>query len=486
MHSPARRRELGSFYTPVDVAERLVAIALDGIEGAPVVCDPSCGDGVFLLAAARALEARGLDRSRIALDLLWGVDVDARAVDAASEAIAAWAGVSPGDHLRVADGLDDLGWSARFDVVVGNPPFLNQLQRATVRARPTRWDECSGAYTDTAFLFMLVGLDLVRDGGRVVLVQPQSFAAARDAAGVRDAIGARGAVTGMWTCDELVFDASVRVCAPVIERGASPAHAVPRWHGREVTEAAPVATPSSDTWSRLLVRADEAPAVDLVATDRLGSIASATAGFRDQFYGLTDHVVDREDADEHEWPRLVTCGAIDPAACTWGARSVRYAGRRWQHPRVDVAGIGDAAVRQWVLDRLVPKVVLATQTKVLEAAVDVEGTWVPSTPVIAVHAAPDALFRVLAVLLAPPVSAWAASGFAGTALASDAIKLSARQVLEAPLPVHEAPWAEAASALCAGDVYRAGALMTTAYNADDDVFEWWTRRLPVARAVTTQ
>jgi hypothetical protein len=71
---------------------------------------------------------------------------------------------------------------------------LNQLERATVRERPTRWDECAGPYTDTAFLFVLVGLDLVRDGGRVVLVQPQSLAAARDAAGVRDAVAARGAV----------------------------------------------------------------------------------------------------------------------------------------------------------------------------------------------------------------------------------------------------------------------------------------------------
>ena len=33
MLSPARRRALGAFYTPVDVAERLVTIALDGLRG---------------------------------------------------------------------------------------------------------------------------------------------------------------------------------------------------------------------------------------------------------------------------------------------------------------------------------------------------------------------------------------------------------------------------------------------------------------------
>ena len=106
MLSPARRRELGAFYTPVDVAERLVAIALDGVDGAPLVCDPSCGDGVFLLAAGRALEARGIARDRIARDLLWGIDVDADAVRATRAAITAWAGVSPDDHVLVGDGLD--------------------------------------------------------------------------------------------------------------------------------------------------------------------------------------------------------------------------------------------------------------------------------------------------------------------------------------------------------------------------------------------
>ncbi|MEY2571091.1 MAG: Methylase, partial [Acidimicrobiaceae bacterium] len=55
MLSAARRRELGAFYTPVDVAARLVAIALDGLGGTPLVCDPACGDGAFLLATGHAL-----------------------------------------------------------------------------------------------------------------------------------------------------------------------------------------------------------------------------------------------------------------------------------------------------------------------------------------------------------------------------------------------------------------------------------------------
>ena len=46
---------------------------------------------------------------------------------------------------------------------------------------------------------------------------------------------------------------------------------------------------------------------------------------------------------------------------------------------------------------------VATQTKVVEAAPDPTGEWIPSTPVLAVHAETgDDLWRALAVLLAPP------------------------------------------------------------------------------------
>jgi hypothetical protein len=476
MLSPTRRRELGAFYTPVDVADRLVAIALEGASRAPIVCDPSCGDGVFLLAAGRALAAQGMAPDQIARDLLWGIDVDADAADAARRAITAWAGVSPGDHVMVGDGLADVGWAGHFDVVVGNPPFLNQLERATVRDRATRWSAAAGPYADTAFLFLLAGLDLVRVGGRVVLVQPQSIAAARDAAAIRDAVLSGGALTGMWTCNEFVFDASARVCAPVVVKGTPQPDHVERWRDRGVVATTPIRWERSATWSRVLVRPNAAPPVAIDGPDTLARIASATAGFREQFYGLVPYVVDRADADDRSFPRLVTCGVIDPGRSAWGERSLRFAGRRWQHPRVDLAAMPDGPLQRWVVDRLVPKVVLATQTKVLEAVIDDDGTWVPSTPVIAVRPNEDALAPVAAVLLAPPVSAWAASRYAGVALASDAIKLSARQVLQIPLPSRMDDWESAAAALLAGDLLGAGRLMTTAYGCDDDVFEWWANR----------
>jgi hypothetical protein len=217
---------------------------------------------------------------------------------------------------------------------------------------------------------------------------------------------------------------------------------------------------------------DPPPPVVLDGAHRLGTLASATSGFRDQFYGLSGAVVDEPDGDR---PKLVTCGVIDPARCDWGARPVRFARRRWAHPRVDIDALAPP-LRRWVDDRLVPKVVLATQTRILEAAIDHDGSWVPSTPVIAVHGGVEDLPAIASVLLAPPVSAWAMTHYGGTALASDAIKLSAKQVGTIPLPTDDEEWRQGAVAVAAGDLEAGAGHMTAAYGCDPAVTGWWTNR----------
>jgi hypothetical protein len=185
-------------------------------------------------------------------------------------------------------------------------------------------------------------------------------------------------------------------------------------------------------------------------------------------------VIDEPDGD---LPLLITSGLVDVARVRWGECATRFGGRRYAHPRVDPEHLTGPLAR-WMAQRLVPKVVVATQTKVVEAAVDRDGRWVPSTPVISVHTGVDHLWHVAAVLTAPGVSAWALRHYGGAALNPDAIKLSARQVLDAPLPADEVAWDEGARALAAGRILEAGRAMSRAFGTGEDVFEWWSARLP--------
>jgi len=324
-----RRRAQGLHVTPGWLADDLAGRALPGPRGpearpgGPTVCDPACGGGAFLLAAARRLHRLGIDRRGIVRDLLWGADIDPVGLAAAEAVLALWAGEAPPPgRLVVADPLvgGAEAWptspAAGFDAVVGNPPFQNQLGRATARTDGdrrglrARYGAAVRAYTDTAWLFLLLGCDLVRPGGRVVLVQPQSVVAARDAAAVRDAVADRADLQDLWLDGERVFAAAVRVCAPVLERRAAPPPGGPERP-----------TPAGE-WGRAWAQAAALPPVDLATAGggTLGGRAAILAGFRDQYYGLAGAVRERDELPVGSLlAPLVTSGALDWAACSWAS-----------------------------------------------------------------------------------------------------------------------------------------------------------------------
>jgi hypothetical protein len=521
------RRRAGRFYTPQGVAERLVALAVDDLPMSrrrrATVCDLSVGSGVFLLAAAERLEAEGCSRRDVVADLLWGCDLDPAAVALTRAALRDWAAAAGAPvaprHLVVGDGLEppsDL-WPdvppAGFELVVGNPPFQSQLARDTARSaadlprRRERFGEVVTPYVDTAALFLVAAAWAAAPGGRVLQILPESVLATRDAGAARAAVAEVCTLRGFWRSDGPVFDAVVDVCAPLFARSRSSSGRVPRWNGRDVEPASPIdlrpgGLAGGASWSALLATDDAPTGFELDTPDRLASIATATAGFRDQYYGIVPHVRESSAPDRERGVRLVTAGAIDPLRCRWSDAPSRFAGASWQAPVVDLAALerDDAPLARWARLRLVPKVVLATQTRVLEPVVDAEGSWWPSVPTISVEPIDGAdLWRIGAVLAAPPVTAWALARSRGSALARDAIKLSAAQVLEVPLPVDEEAWRRGAAAAERGqraaeagrpERWRAaledlGEAMTAAYGAPAALQEWWLGRLPPWRPGAT-
>jgi SAM-dependent methyltransferase len=477
----AGRKVSGSFYTPGWLVDRLLDEALVPLlrRGERVrVLDPACGTGAFLVPAAQRIAAvTGLPMAE-AVRCVEGVDLDPVAVDIARFLLWLEAPRVPVAELesrvRVGDGLL-LEADPAYDVVVGNPPFLNQLRTATTR--PARIDGV-GAYTDTSAVFLLRSAALVREGGRVGLVQPLSVLAARDAAPVRDQLAAEGSVVSLWASDRPAFPGTpVLTCAPVWERGR--------------------AGGVGADWSVLAAPSFGIPAVSLPEEyGVVGDLGPCTADFRDQFYGLVPFVRDSSGVVGPDQAALVTTGLIEPAECRWGRESTRFAKQRFAAPVVDLAALrAEGSLSSWAASRLVPKVLVATQGAVLEGVVDVSGGWLPSVPTLACMPAPDRLWHVLAVLLAPPVVAHAAARYLGTGLTARAIKLSAKQLATLPLPGDRDAWdrgaalARAAQEAESDDVRRrllaaCAAQMCTAYGVGDgEVADWWADRAGVSGEV---
>jgi hypothetical protein len=538
------RKRSGSFYTPSDVVERLLDISLQPIleraahEGSEVVAalrviDPACGSGNFLVAAARRIERKLVELGASAEaaasaafgDCVVGIDIDSTAVELCRSSLRqgsrGWADetaiqrqVLCADALAITTEeslLPERGrtWQqlfeslstsrSGFDLVVGNPPFLSQLSSETARDTVysddlrKRLGPSVAGLTDTAVLFLLLSTAIARtDGGTVCLIQPMSLLSTRDARMARSDLLERCALESLWLCEERVFDASVQVCAPVLVRGTSSGTTI-LYNRRSFDPAgsSPAPAPADVTWSRLLALGKGLPDREFATDGSVRDVATATADFRDQYYGLRGCVIDDASADDDQFPPLVTSGLVDPAVVLWGERSTRFDKHGFDHPRVDLEKL-TPELRKWAAERLRPKVLLATQTKVLEAVVDDQGRYLPSVPVISISAEdPSLLWKIGVLLTSPPVTLIAAVRHLGAALSSDALKLGAKDVLDLPLPADQNAWEQAAqlfrsaSLSCEAaerrELLTAGAkLMCTAFGlpGDEELLSWWAERLP--------
>lgn len=146
---PEERIALGQYYTRPELADLIAALAVDG--DSDKVLDPALGTGTFLLRIHDRCERAGNLSSADILDDLWGVDISAFAAELAvinlcrknlanpvnfpKVAVRDFFDLSATDTLSFPPAKQALGQPARvdvplprFDVVIGNPPYVRSQQ----------------------------------------------------------------------------------------------------------------------------------------------------------------------------------------------------------------------------------------------------------------------------------------------------------------------------------------------------------------------
>lgn len=191
----AVRGAQGQFFTPQN-AVRLLVDLIDPQPGERII-DPACGAGGFLSHAARHLRAKGVGMERIA-EQIHGIDKDRYLTSLAAAHVCLVtlrpARVYCADSLAWAPGdggafplRDDLG---AFDVVITNPPFGNRIVAASKeaqrgfdlgfkwkRTRDHGWVRTHKLQPSVSpqILFIERCLSMVRPGGRIGIVVPESL-----------------------------------------------------------------------------------------------------------------------------------------------------------------------------------------------------------------------------------------------------------------------------------------------------------------------
>ncbi|HWI63541.1 MAG TPA: TaqI-like C-terminal specificity domain-containing protein [Symbiobacteriaceae bacterium] len=165
-------RATGAYYTENRVVGYMLSRAGEYLPGLRDVIDPACGSGAFLAAfSGRPVRLVGVDADPVALAMC-GRNV-------------------PSAELVHADALlEDV--PSGFDLCIGNPPYISSGLRGAAshdrelqRQLKARYPRTAQYKLNTYPLFIERGLQLVREGGILGYIVPDSFLSGRYFEGLR-------------------------------------------------------------------------------------------------------------------------------------------------------------------------------------------------------------------------------------------------------------------------------------------------------------
>jgi adenine-specific DNA methylase len=198
----------GGYYTPPDLAAFLARWVK---EISPKrVLEPSCGDGVFFSALAKVQGFKKASVVGFELDPDEAAKADARARDVGLTG----ATIHSEDFLQWAiDHFVDR--SARFDAVVGNPPFVRyQYLPEPFQFRAEQiFDGLElpfTKHTNAWVPFLLASMALLRPGGRLAMVVPSEIIHVTHAQSLRSYLGRECRRLVIVDPEELWFDGTLQ------------------------------------------------------------------------------------------------------------------------------------------------------------------------------------------------------------------------------------------------------------------------------------
>lgn len=177
----------GGYYTPSDLAAFMVHWAKE--IGPRRILEPSCGDGAFFDALAQVKDFREAAVIGFELDTEEATKALSRACDVGLNNIQ----VHPEDFLQWALHRLDAA-DARFDAVVGNPPFVRyQYLPRQFQVRAESIFRQLGLpftkHTNAWVPFILASMALLRPGGRLAMVVPSEIIHVTHAQSLRSYLG---------------------------------------------------------------------------------------------------------------------------------------------------------------------------------------------------------------------------------------------------------------------------------------------------------
>ncbi|MGI5868300.1 MAG: N-6 DNA methylase [Kiritimatiellia bacterium] len=202
---PSATKLRGGYYTPSSVAEWLTKWAIRS--GSDCVLEPSCGDGVFLTAAVKAIKNKNSQQKKRPIQIT-AIEIIKEEADKARALAPEWATVINDDFFKW---LDNHIKEPQFDVVLGNPPFIRyqnfpepsrSIAMSILQAQGMRPNRLTNIWAP----FVLGAMLTLREGGRLAMVIPAEVMQVAYAGQLRQRLVDSFRRITIYACNEMFFE----------------------------------------------------------------------------------------------------------------------------------------------------------------------------------------------------------------------------------------------------------------------------------------
>lgn len=347
--SPGLRKQRGAFFTPYEIADFTAGWALADRADSRVL-DPTSGEGVFLLAAARHLRRAGADASGLK-DQMFGVDIHAGSLQETGALLArddAAATLIESDFFAQPTPAQLGGQVPWVDAVIGNPPFVRyqehrgETRRRSLAAALAQGVRLTGLASSWAAL-LVHACAFLKPEGRVAMVLPAELLTVGYAEPIRRWLGERFAAVHLVLFEELQFADAAEQVVLLVARGSGGCGALALHQVRDAAElttkhvfdAEPVAFGRpEDKWTDLLLPLQRRSLfrsvtdrafhrLDTYGTPELGTVTGAN-----NFFTLNDATRAEYNLGQGHLRRIVPPGARH-------IPGTRFTEGHWQQLRAD-------------------------------------------------------------------------------------------------------------------------------------------------------
>jgi adenine-specific DNA-methyltransferase len=350
----AARKARGAFFTPPSIAEFLARWAVAGSETR--VLDPTCGEAVFLLAAAEQLRIAGADPAASGPQLS-GVDIDAPSLVESGELLRTEGIEAPNlineDFFALqtpAQIESEVGWQ---DAVIGNPPFVRyqafsgDVRRralAAALAQGVRLSKQTSSWAPT----LVHASAFLKPTGRLAMVLPAELLTVHYAEPIRRWLRRRFAVVNLVMFERLQFHGAEEQVVLLVAHGQGPCDSFCLIHVDDASELAdvhpldPVGTsPAAEgKWSDLTLSLETRQLFKRVTAqmerlDSYGTLELGTVTGANDYFTMSEATRRRYGIDRKHLKRLSPPG-------TRHLRALSFTREQWEELKL-------AGERVWLL-----------------------------------------------------------------------------------------------------------------------------------------